>query len=199
MSGPAIEAVIEAIEANRKRFEAFCYSLTEEELMRPVPGSTWVVRDFAAHLGTLDTALLGWFADAASGGRADAGVAADGSPFDVDEFNDAQVAARRDWPLEQVFAEAAENRVRLIEILRQLDDEQIARPMHFAGDAKRSGGDIPLNLFLAGWAQHDPIHVADMVKALPERASDPDIVAWIDNPFVTGYQAVMAGPPRAGA
>ena len=196
MSSPTIDGVIETIEVNRKRFEAFCYSLSEDELMRPVPGSTWIVRDFAAHLGTLDTALLRWFGEAARGGRADAGVGQDGSPFDVDEFNDAQVAERRDWPLQQVFAEAAANRERLIEILRQLDDEQIARPMHFAGDAKRSGGDLPLNLFLAGWAQHDPIHVADMAKALPERAADPDIVAWLENPFVKGYQAVMAGPPH---
>jgi hypothetical protein len=33
-----------------------------------------------------------------------------------------------------------------------------------------------------------------MIKALPERASDPDIVAWLDNPFVQGYQALMSAP-----
>jgi hypothetical protein len=69
--------------------------------------------------------------------------------------------------------------------------------MHFAGDNKRGPGDLPLKLFLAGWAQHDPIHVADMIKALPELADDPEIKRWLDNPFVTGYQAIMSGPPRA--
>jgi hypothetical protein len=115
----------------------------------------------------------------------------DGSAFDVDAFNDAQVVERRDWPLHRVFEEAEQNRRGLIEGLRALTDEQIEKPMHFAGDAKRRGGDLPLKTFLAGWAQHDPIHVADMLKALPERAGDPDLRAWLDDPFVAGYQAIM--------
>jgi hypothetical protein len=190
----AIPGVIEAIIENRRRLEAFCYSLSEEQLMRPVPDSTWVVRDFAAHLDTLDTALLRWFGGVAQGGQADSGRGADGAPFDVDAFNDAQVIERRAWPLARIFAEAHENRRQLIEMMSELTDEQIEKPMHFAGDAKSSAGDLPLKLFLAGWAQHDPIHVADMVKALPERASDPEIVAWLDNPFVHGYQALMSAP-----
>ncbi len=191
-----IERVIEAIRENRRRFEAFCYSLTEEQLMRPVPGSTWVVRDFAAHLDTLDTALLRWFRGVTAGGSVDAGVDGTGAPFDVDAFNDAQVAERRAWPLERIFAEAEANRALLIESMLPLTDEQIDQPMHFAGDAKRGPGDLPLKHFLMGWAQHDPIHVADMIKALPELADDPEIKRWLDNPYVTGYQALMAGPPR---
>lgn len=190
-----IQGVIDAIVENRRRFEEFCFSLTAEQLMRPVPDSTWVVRDFAAHLDTLDTALLRWFGGAARGTQVDSSRDIDGGPFDIDEFNDAHVAERRSWPLEQVFAEAHENRARLVEEMNELTDEQIDKPMHFAADAKRKAGDLPLKLFLAGWAQHDPIHVADMMKALPERASDQAIVAWLDNPFVKGYQAVMATPP----
>ena len=189
----SVGKVVEAIVENRKRFEAFCYSLSDEELMRPVPGSTWVVRDFAAHLGTLDVALQRWFDEAGAGRHVDGGTTATGEPFDVDAFNDAQVASRRDWPLERIFAEANENRAKLIESLARLTEEQVAQPMHFAGDAKRKGGDLPLNMFLAGWAQHDPIHVADMVKALPERAAEPEIAAWLDDPFVRGYQAIMSG------
>jgi hypothetical protein len=192
----AVQGVIEAIRENRRRFEAFCYSLTEEQLMRPVPDTTWVVRDFAAHLDTLDTALLRWFQGVAEGAPVDAGVGADGAPFDVDAFNDAQVAGRRSWPLQRIFAEAEANRAHLIEAMGALTDAQIEQPMHFAGDNKRGPGDLPLKLFLAGWAQHDPIHVADMIKALPERADDPEIKQWLDNPFVTGYQAIMSGPPR---
>jgi len=69
--------------------------------------------------------------------------------------------------------------------------------MHFAGDGKRAAADIPLRLFLQGWAQHDPIHVADMVKALPELAGDAQIAAWLDNPYVVGYQAAMNGATHA--
>jgi hypothetical protein len=190
MTTETAQTVIDAIVENRRKFEAFCYSLSDEQLGRPVPQSTWIVRDFAAHLDALDTALLRWFG-AADGDATAAATADDGTPLDVDAFNDAQVASRRDWPLERVFAEAAENRAKLIEMLGALTQEQIDATMHFGGDAKRRAADIPLKAFLSGWAQHDPIHVADMLKALPERAEDPDLKGWLDSPFVAGYQAVM--------
>jgi Mycothiol maleylpyruvate isomerase N-terminal domain len=194
MASKTIEDVIDAILENRTRFKEFCYSLTDEQVTRPVPGTTWIVRDFAAHLDTLDTALLRWFDGAATGDSFDAGVDETGAPFDVDAFNDAQVEARRDWPLQRIFAEADSNRERLIAAMRRLTDEQVERPMHFSGDSKRPAADLPLKLFLAGWAQHDPIHVADMLKALPELADDPEIKRWLDNPFVAGYHAVMSAP-----
>jgi hypothetical protein len=187
---PTAQTVIDAIVENRSKFEAFCYSLGEQQLNRAVPRSTWIVRDFASHLGTLDTALLRWFA-AADGDATAAATADDGTPLDVDAFNDAQVMARREWPLERVFAEAAANRAKLVELLATLKQEQIDATMRFGGDAKRRPADIPLKVFLSGWAQHDPIHVADMLKALPERAEDADLKAWLDSPFVAGYQAIM--------
>jgi hypothetical protein len=187
-----VEGVIGTIVENRRRFEAFCYSLSEEQLKRPVPESTWIVRDFAAHLDTLDRAMVGWLHALAGGGDSlDSTRNEDGSVFDVDAYNDAEVASRREWPLRRVFEEASENRRALIDGLRALSDEQIEKPMHFGGDAKRSGGDFPLKTFLMGWAQHDPIHVADMLKALPELADDAELRAWLDNPFVAGYQAIM--------
>ena len=184
----AVQKVIDAVIENRRRFEAFCYSLSDEQLSRPVPQSTWIVRDFAAHLDTLDPQMIALFEATAAG---EAFREPSGAAFDVDAFNDAAVAERRDWPLERVFAEAAEHRARLIDALARLTDEQIAKMMHFAGDAKRQAGEIPFNLFLAGWAQHDPIHVYDMLRALPERADDPEIKAWMDSPFVSGYQRAM--------
>jgi hypothetical protein len=187
-----IAQIIDVIVENRRRFETFCQSLSEEELDRPVPNSTWLVRDFPAHLDTLDVAIAGWLRALAAGGESlDSTRNQDGSAFDVDAFNDAHVAERRGWPLARVFEEARANRQELIALLAGLTDEQIDKPMHFSGDAKRRPGDLPLKTFLVGWAQHDPIHVADMLKALPERTSDPDLRAWLDNPFVAGYQAIM--------
>lgn len=189
--------VVEAIRENRTKFEEFCCALSEEQLMRPVPESTWVVRDFAAHLGTLDTAMARWFGDAAWGVERAALRNEGGGEFDVDAFNDAEVARRRDWPLKRVFEEASANRERLIETMSRLTQDQIDAAVHFGGDRKRGPGDIPLKLFLAGWAQHDPIHVADMLKALPEFSGDAELAAWVGNPFVKGYQAAMRGPERA--
>ena len=192
-----VAAVVADIEENRRKFEAFCYALSEEQLARPVPGSTWLVRDFIAHLDTLDTALLNWFEAAAHGDVAApraGGGGEGGEPFDVDAFNDAQVAARRGWPLDRLFAEARANRERIVAQLAVLTDAQVEQAMLFPGDAKRKAGELPLKVFLQGWAQHDPIHVADMVRALPELADDAAIKAWLDNPFVQGYQAIMNRP-----
>jgi hypothetical protein len=106
------------------------------------------------------------------------------------------VADRRDWSLTQIFDEAAENRTHLLEALRELDDEHINQVVHFPGDNKRAPADIPFKLFLAGLARHDPIHVADMLKALPEHTDDPELQAWLDDPAVKWYQDAMSGPPK---
>ena len=190
--------VIEAVIENRTRFEAFCRSLDDEQLSRGVPDSDWAVRDFVAHLDTFDVPMTRWLDGIARGEDAPLGVTDDGVPWDVDAFNDAQVLSRRSWPLDQVLAEATQNRARLIEALQALSGPAVDRTMHFAGDRKRKPGDIPLRLFLAGWAQHDPIHAADMLKALPERAEDAPLRAWIDNPIVRGYQRAMSHPAPRG-
>ena len=61
-----VQKVIDAIVENRVKFEAFCYSLSDEQLNRPVPESTWVVRDFAAHLDTLDPQMIRLFESTAA-------------------------------------------------------------------------------------------------------------------------------------
>ena len=105
-----VRQVVEAVVANRERFEAFCRSLTEEQLGRPVPESEWIVRDFAAHLGTLDVEFERWFGAVAAGSPLDSSRSADGAAFDIDAYNDAHVAERRQWPFERVLAEAADLR-----------------------------------------------------------------------------------------
>jgi hypothetical protein len=183
------------IRENRRRFEAFCYSLTEEQLMRPVPNSTWVVRDFAAHLDTLDTALLRWFRGVAAGGSVDAGVDGDGARFDVDAFNDAQVAERRAWPLERIFAEAEANRALLIESMLPLTDAQIDQPMTSRWRREARPGDLPLKLFLIVAGRSTTRSTSRYDQGAAGAGGRPEIKRWLDNPYVTGHQALMAGPP----
>jgi hypothetical protein len=198
MPADAVRAVIDTIRAQRRMFEAFCYALSEEQLDRRVPDSTWIVRDFAAHLGTLDVALLRW-AEAAAAGDMQAPSRGDaGERFDVDEFNDARVAERRSWPLDRVFAEAAENRERLIPALERIPEARLDEPMRFPGDAKRPGGEIKFGQFLRGWAKHDAMHAADMMKALPDVALSAEQRAWLDDPLVAAYQAMMNRPGHGG-
>lgn len=196
MPSETVQHVIKSIREHRERFESFCRSLSAEELARPVPDGTWTVKDFVIHLDTLDSELVRWF-EAAAAGTPNVEVRnPDGTAFDIDAWNEREVSQRRDWRLDRILSEAAANRVALIACLETLSDEQIEKTYHFTGDNKRPPADITLKVFLQGWARHDPIHVADMVKALPERAAEPAIQQWLDDTVVKWYQTAMAGPPK---
>ncbi|MEX0683730.1 MAG: DinB family protein [Dehalococcoidia bacterium] len=189
-----IEKIIQTIKDERRRFYVFCLSLSDEELARPVPNSTWTVKDFIPHLGTLDTQIIRWFEGVAAGIPDETIRDSEGAPFNIDNWNDRAVAERRDWTVEQTLDEAEANREQLIATLERLTDENIETIVHFSGDNKRPAAKVPLKFFLSGWAHHDAIHVADMLKALPERANDPEMRAWLDHPAVTWYQKAMEGP-----
>lgn len=196
MTSETVLTLIERFRDNRERFVAFCRSLSADELARPVPGSTYRVKDFVSHLATLDPVMAQQFERAAQGQMEELGRGDDGSPFDVDKYNDAAVANRRDWSLDQMLEEAAANRAAFLGSLAKLEDEHIDTVVHFTGDNKRDPADIPFKLFLQGLARHDPIHVADMLKALPERSEDPGLKAWLDDTVVRWYQTTMAGPAK---
>lgn len=195
MPSEATAGIIETFRTNRVRFERFCRSLSEEELARPVPNSAWVVKDFISHLATLDTESVRWF-EALASGATDVTQYEDGTKFDIDEFNDDIVAQRRERTLDEIFREAEGNRERFLTALGQLSGEHLDRVVHFAGDNKRDPADVKFGTFLFGLARHDPVHVADMLKALPERADDPEMKEWLNDPAVIWYQNAMSGPPR---
>ena len=44
---------------HRAKFEVFCRSLSDEQLNRQVPSSTWIVKDFISHLATIDGTVIG--------------------------------------------------------------------------------------------------------------------------------------------
>ncbi|HLZ70256.1 MAG TPA: maleylpyruvate isomerase N-terminal domain-containing protein [Dehalococcoidia bacterium] len=195
---PDVAATAACIAAERARFVRFCRGLTEAELQRPVPGSHWIVKDFISHLATIDAPVAAWFRDIADGTPAGPGGRTEqASTWDVDRFNDAQVAERRSRSLDAIFAEAADERAALVSVLDRLTGEQLARTIHFGGDSKRPPAEIPLGRYLQGWSRHDAIHVADMLKALPERRADPAVAAWLTEPEVAAivgmYQRAMDG------
>ena len=108
-------------------------------------------------------------------------------------MNDDSVAKRSERTEDGIFAGAEENRERFLEALGKLTDEQVERVVHFRGDKKRGPADVKFKTFLFGLARHDPVHVADMLKALPERAEAPEMLAWLDDPAVKWYQKAMSG------
>jgi Mycothiol maleylpyruvate isomerase N-terminal domain len=184
-----VAAVMKELDGHRERYIAFCRSLSEEQLGRPVPNSTWVVRDFIAHLATIDGPVGEMFTAMREGG--DPGVrTADGVKWDVDSWNDRQVEKRRARPLEEILEEAAASRAVLRETMARFSTEDLGRKLKFGGDGKRGPSEVPLLGYLRGWCKHDPMHAVDMARAMPEVLT-PEFKAWIDDPVIAGYQAAM--------
>lgn len=188
MTIKAVQEVIDELDGHRARFEEFCRSLTREELDRAVPQSTWLVRDFIAHLATIDGPVSEMFRSMHAG--QDAGIRnTDGGKFDVDDWNDKQVERRRALSVEEVLAEAAVSRAALKADMVVLTDEDLARTLKFGGDSKRPAAEIPFGGYLRGWCKHDPMHAMDMSRALPDRQAA--LASWFDDPIIQGYQRSM--------
>jgi len=133
-------------------------------------------------VATLDAAYIGWFS--ALAGDADPGNHRGSPGFDVDQFNESAVGERRGRSVDDTLDEGARLRRRLIAAIDRFSDARLDRTIRFGGDRKRPPVDLALGQFLAGWAGHDAIHVADMLKALPERRNAPEIAASLDRPDV---------------
>ena len=188
MTSAAVLEVMAELDGHRSRFEAFCRSLSADELDRPVPQSTWLVRDFIAHLATIDGPVSQMFVSMHRG--EDAGIRdGDGGKFNVDNWNDRQVEQRRTMGVEEVLAEAARSRADLRKHLLDVTDEDLQRTLKFAGDSKRPPSEIPFGAYLRGWCKHDPMHAMDMSRALPERQAE--LAPWFDDPVIQMYQKAM--------
>ncbi len=185
---PNLEAIVRELDSHRERFDSFCRSLSAEELVRPVPRSAWLVRDFIAHLATIDGPVAEMFRAVRRG--EDNGIRTpNGGRFDVDDWNERRVQERRGRTVEELLDEARREREALKHDLVALTPADLERPLKFAGDAKRPPATIPLGMYLAGWCKHDPMHVVDMCRALPGRAEE--LGDWLDDPAVARYQAAM--------
>lgn len=190
---PRIQTVIASITAERRHFERFCRALSPEELARPVPGGAWRVKDFISHVITLDGPYRGWFHALAGGSATE--LHRGSVAFDVDAYNAVAVAARHDRAVAELFHEGAQERAALIAVLERLTDAQLDATIRFGGDGKRPPVHLPLHQFLLGWLRHDAIHLADILKALPERRDDPALRGWLDQPdlaaAIGSYQRAM--------
>lgn len=187
-----VDAVIRELDDHRSRFVDLCRSLDEAELQRPVPGSQWQVRDFIAHLATIDPPVMAMLSRLTRKPSVadDPRDTTDGAPANIDHWNDDQVRVRRSWSLDDVLAEATRNRDHMRAFLATLDADDLQRPFDFRGDSKRPAATFPLGKYLRGWCKHDAMHAVDMLRALPEHVT-PERQRWVDLPAVHAYQEAM--------
>jgi len=167
-----LDAVIREANENRETFERLCRSLSPEELRTPIPGLSWRVKDYIAHLASIDIYVGEWFEHEAEGKRWRPN-APDGGPFNIDTWNESRIGERRDATLDQLFAEAARHRTRLWEAVASFSDEVLDRQFNFRGR------DVSFLRYLQMWTAHDPAHYADMLRGLPPERRDEATSAWL--------------------
>src|SRR2546426_9355882 len=106
------QPVLEEMGRHRVQFERFCRSLIPEELEAPVPGSPLTVHVYIAHLCTIDSLIAFWFSAMVGIGDVPPPDVPPSQPFDIDEWNEAIVAARAGTALAGLLDEATRYRER---------------------------------------------------------------------------------------
>jgi hypothetical protein len=173
-------AIIDEQARHRSAFEAFCRSLSLDELATPVPGAPWTVHGYIAHLATIDSLVAPFMAPLVALTDVPRPEVPPPSPFDIDEWNEAIVPLRADASLDELFSEAARHRTQYVRVLSALTDTQLEMMIPFGGDRKVI--DLPptqvrLEDLLWAIALHDPNHTQDILRAIPHR--EPDVRDWL--------------------
>jgi uncharacterized damage-inducible protein DinB len=178
---PRVQLVIDELARHRHQFEVFCRSLSDEELGAQVPDSPWSVKDYIAHLATIDGLIAAGFQRFSGQTSAPEPDVPIGDPFDIDDWNAAAVTARAGTSLDELLEEAARHREHMVAAFSALEDAQLDLKIPY-GTRRASGlPDVPVPLRDILWAisLHDPTHTSDMLRALPERANDPYVREWL--------------------
>ena len=128
--------------------------------------------DYIAHLATIDIWVGEWF-EAMAGGARFIPRANDGSPFDIDKWNDDRINERHESGLDALLDEAARTRAVLMSTFPRFSEETLASRFNFRGR------DISFLEYLEAWTLHDPAHSIDMLKAMPEKRTDPVLQSWL--------------------
>ncbi len=156
----------ESLMLNVQRAEKMAANLTEADLAKPVYGAEgpeWTVKDIFAHLASMGASPVFFIgmaqrAMASSGGGG--GMPAD---FDVNAFNNQQVAARKDKTIFELLAEFRQGHEKGVEMIASMPDELLTfqMPNPFQG-----GMSTALEMIEGSCCDHEAQHLMDIAQAL---------------------------------
>ncbi len=179
---PRTTLIIDELARHRTQFEHLCRSLDAAELAATIPGSAWSVKDYIAHLATIDGLIANNFSPMVGLSAPPIDVAYP-DPFDIDDWNEAAVRARAQSSVDDLLAEAAGHRSNMAAAIARMSDADLDRVIPYGGD-RRTLGPLPRSQVRFGgllWAIaiHDPTHTQDIVRALPARGAQPWVAEWL--------------------
>jgi hypothetical protein len=166
------QKIIDQAAEERTRFIEWVRGVPHEVWANTSPDGTWQARDYVAHLASIDPLLTAWFRSLQRE-RSERGTGDGGQRFDIDEWNERQILERRGRAFDELLADMEKHRVDLNAALDAFTDEQLDQTIHFGGDAKRSPRELPLHMFLSGWAYHDRWHMEDARRAIAGAPEQP--------------------------
>lgn len=178
---PRIQLVIDEFARHRRQFVTLCHSLSATELATTIPRSHWTVKDYIAHLCTIDGLIVPGFA-ARTGGSAPFPDVPMPNPFDIDEWNDAAVRARSNASIEELLAESDVHRERLLTSTAKFTDADLDAIIDYGGDRKSLNlpkSKVRFGGLLWGIAIHEPTHTRDIIRGLPGRVEEPWVAEWL--------------------
>lgn len=177
------QLVTDELARHRVQFEHLCRSLDDDELATNIPGSPWSVKDYIAHLCTIDGLIAAGFSPMV-GLSAPAPDVAPPAPFDIDEWNEAIVRKREGVSIDALLEEAAGHREAMLRAIEAMTDANLDQVIPYGGDRKSLGLQPSMVRFgglLWGIAIHDPTHTRDILRALPHRAKEAWISEWLSS------------------
>ena len=156
----------ESLMLNVQRAEKMAAGLTEADLAKPVYGAEepeWTVKDILAHLASMGASpsfFIGMAQRAMSSSGGGGGMPAD---FDVNAFNNQQVAARTDKTIFELLAEFRQGHEKGVETIAATPDEVLTfkMPNPFEG-----GMSSALEMIEGSCCDHEAQHLMDIAQAL---------------------------------
>lgn len=173
--------VTDEMARHRVQFEYLCRSLSAAELATAIPGSHWSVKDYVAHLCTIDGLIAAGFSPMV-GRTAPAPDVPLPQPFDIDDWNEAIVRNRQQASIDELLAEGAVHRANMVAAIEAMTDQHLDQVIPYGGDRKSLGlAPTPVRFggLLWGIAIHDPNHTGDIIRALPHRGEEPWVAEWL--------------------
>ena len=173
--------ILDEFARHRVQFEHLCHSLSPEELATAIPDSHWTVKDYIAHLCTIDGLIAPGFSHMV-GLTAPLPDTTIPAPFDIDDWNEAAVRARASASIDDLLAESATHRTNLSAAIAKMTDEQLDAIIPYGGDRKTLNLEKSMVRFgglLWAIAIHEPTHTRGILRALPRRREEVWVQEWL--------------------
>jgi uncharacterized damage-inducible protein DinB len=178
---PRTQLIVDELARHRVQFEHLCRSLSDEELRAAIPQSHWTVRDYIAHLCTIDGLIAAGFGPMVGLEFPQPEVPLP-RPFDIDDWNEAAVRSREGTSIDDLLSEGRMHRERMAAAIGRMTDAELDQVIAYGGDRKTlnlAPSRVRLGGLLWGIAIHDPTHTADILRALPGRQGESWITEWL--------------------